>query len=89
MTLVITCRICGGDKWSGTLGTPSDGIYCSQCGPKSAEPEPRAETDAELWRALKADCEAVPCKYPCLRDDLHDWLISRTSGNGLHEPGGL
>ena len=29
--------------------------------------------DATAWQNLLANCDAVPCKYPCLRDDLHDW----------------
>lgn len=28
----------------------------------------------ELWLALVNDIAAKPCKYPCLRDDLTDWL---------------
>lgn len=42
------------------------------------------ETDAGLWRALKADCDADPCRYPCLRDDLHDWLQSRVCAADGH-----
>lgn len=37
----------------------------------------RERGDAELaalFRRLIDDVNAVPCKYPCLRDDLHDWL---------------
>jgi hypothetical protein len=30
--------------------------------------------DVGLWRALIADIEESPCEYPCLRDDLADWL---------------
>lgn len=37
--------------------------------------------DAQLWRALKADCDAEPCLYPCLRDDLHDWIMARAAHN--------
>lgn len=29
---------------------------------------------ADLWFALVKDVTANPCKYPCLRDDLVDWL---------------
>jgi hypothetical protein len=32
--------------------------------------------DARLWRALVDACNAEPCKHPCLRDDLHDWLTA-------------
>jgi len=30
--------------------------------------------DAGRWQRLKADCDASPCAYPCLRDDLADWI---------------
>ncbi len=29
---------------------------------------------AQLWLALVNDVTATPCRFPCLRDDLTDWL---------------
>jgi len=35
-----------------------------------------ADPGGELWRALIRDTGSVPCEYPCLRDDLADWLAT-------------
>lgn len=41
-------------------------------------PSTRAvEKEAELWRALSRDTSTIPCEYPCLRDDLADWLANQ------------
>jgi len=34
----------------------------------------RLRAEAPYWAQLLKDCMAVPCIYPCLRDDLGGWL---------------
>jgi hypothetical protein len=34
----------------------------------------RLEANAAHWNQLLKDCMETPCKYPCLRDDLGDWM---------------
>lgn len=46
-------------------------VYCSD-----------HEPTAHPWDKLLADCMAQPCEYPCLRDDLGDWMRD----NGLKWP---
>lgn len=36
----------------------------------------RLREDAERWRSLNNDCDAQPCRWPCLRDDLADWTAA-------------
>lgn len=35
---------------------------------------PSTQRAAELWLALVKDVTAKECQFPCLRDDLTDWL---------------
>lgn len=37
------------------------------------------EEAAQLWRALIDDVTETPCRFPCLRDDLADWLRTRST----------
>jgi len=41
-----------------------------------------ASEPSSPWSKLLGDCIAQPCKYPCLRDDLGDWM----KDNGLRWP---
>jgi len=49
------------------------GVYCDTHWQQKSD-RASVEKDAARWRKLVADTDAVPCKYPCLRDDLGDWL---------------
>lgn len=40
---------------------------------------PTLNQAARLWQALNADVDAVPCRYPDLRDCLHDWMKARAA----------
>lgn len=51
----------------------------------SAQTEAR---DGELWRKLNADCNEVPCSFPCLRDDLADWKTAVSVESGQPIDGG-
>lgn len=35
---------------------------------------------AKLFNRMLADLGDIPCKYPCLRDDFHDWLDKQPDG---------
>ena len=41
--------------------------------------------DGGMWRKLNADCNEVPCSFPCLRDDLADWkaAVAVESGRAI------
>lgn len=32
---------------------------------------------AAMWCELLNDCVKVPCEFPCLRDDLQDWMTKK------------
>lgn len=67
---------------------PVEMCACATLATPAAQRPGAVDVEAR-WASLLADCDAVPCKYPCLRDDLHDWLRDydeRTSRPSTGEP---
>ena len=65
-----------GDGEEGMLPVLSRRVLVSESVPVTLR------ADAERWPKLVADTNAVPCKYPCLRDDLADWMRSSHADEG-------
>jgi hypothetical protein len=52
---------------------------------RAAEPTGDGEFK-QLWQQLADDLNAKPCEYPCLRDDMADWLRDKGKESALNRP---